>query len=131
MDYMFFITFLILFAFIFASHLLFITRPAILSMTGKNKTKKGKKTKKEKTLVEIDYLISKFKLNKNKLDYKELTIMIPLFDSFIITFVAMVIDFIPLPFFVKFIIGFVLLLGLIYAIYEIYGRHLKKKEKES
>ncbi len=57
--------------------------------------------------------------------------MIPLIDSFIITLVTMIIDLLKILFIFKMIIGFVLLLGLIYAIYEIYGRHLLKKEKEN
>ena len=124
------ITFIGIFIVIFLGHFFFITRPAILKMTGKKKIKKTKKKKKKKNLGEIEYLCNKFKLNRNKLNYKELMIMIPLIDSFIITFVTIVIDLVPGLFIFKLIIGFVLLMGLIYAIYEIYGRHLIKKEKE-
>ena len=121
-------SFSLLFLIVFLCHFFLVTRPAILKMTGKKKTKKNKK---EKPLMEIDYLCNKFKLNKSKLDYKKLMYMIPLIDSFIITLVAIIIELIPLPFIFRLIIGFILLFGLIYSLYEIYGRHLKKSEKEN
>ena len=123
------VTFLGIFIIVFLGHLFLITRPAILRMTGKKKDKKSKK-KKDKPLGEIEYLCNKFKLDRNKLNYRELLFMIPLIDSLIITFVTMVIDLVPLPFIFKLMIGFILLMGLIYALYEIYGKHLLKKEKE-
>ena len=124
------ISFGIVFIVIFLVHLLFITRPAILKITNKKETKKGRRPKRIKTLGQIDYLCKKFKLDKDKLNYKELMIMIPLIDSFIITLVTLIIDLIPLPFIINLVIGFVLLTGLIYSMYEIYGKHLLKKEKE-
>ena len=56
--------------------------------------------------------------------------MFPLINSFIITLVTLILELINIPYIFKLIIGFVLLFGLIYALYEIYGKHLKKKEKE-
>ena len=120
-------SFVLIFVFVFVGDLFFIIRPGILKIVGK---KKSKKKKKNKPIMEIEYLSSKFKLNKSKLNYKELMVMIPLINSFIITIVTLILDIIKIPYIFKLIIGFALLLGLIYAIYEIYGRHLKNKEKD-
>ena len=127
MDNRFFLAFGLIFIIVYLADLLFVIRPAILQIIGKKKIKKNKKAKQ---LIEIEYLCNKFKLNKNKLNYKEFIFMFPLINSFIITLVTMILELIKIPYIFRLIIGFVLLTGLIYALYEIYGRHLKKKEKE-
>ena len=128
MDNRYLLSFLIIFILVFLGDLFLVIRPAILQITGKKKSKKKKK--KEKQLVEIEYLCNKFKIHRSKLNYKELMFMFPLINSFIITLVTLILELIKIPYIFRLIIGFVLLTGLIYALYEIYGRHLKSKEKE-
>ena len=48
-------------------------------------------------------------------------------DAFIISFVGTFITILPVKFGWQFLIGFVLLFALIYALFEIYGRHLVNK----
>lgn len=85
------------------------------------------KRKKEKTIGEISYLIRKFHLDVRKIDYWKMILPISLINAFIISFVATVIMLFPVNMIWQLLIGFVLLFFLIYAIYEIYGRHLVKK----
>lgn len=85
------------------------------------------KQKKENKIGEIGYLVRKFQLDVRKIDYWKLLIPISLINAFIISFVATVIMLFPLDILWQLMIGFVLLFFLIYAIYEIYGRHLVKK----
>ena len=95
----------------------------------KNKgvTKKGKK-KKIKSISEIDYLKAKFKLDEKKLDKDKMIIMISFINAFIISLVSSIVMLMPFAIMWQMIIAFALLFGLIYALYEIYGRHLKRKE---
>ena len=88
-----------------------------------------KKNKKNKNIGEIDYLVSKFKLDKNKLNKNKMIIYIAIINSFIISFTSCLIMIIPLKLIWQMLIAFVLLFSLIYALYEIYGRHLKKLEE--
>ena len=95
----------------------------------KNKgvTKKGKK-KKIKSISEIDYLKAKFKLDEKKLDKDKTIIMISFINAFIISLVSSIVMLMPFAIMWQMIVAFALLFGLIYALYEIYGRHLKRKE---
>ena len=97
----------------------------------KNKgvTKKGKK-KKIKSISEIDYLKAKFKLDEKKLDKDKMIIMISFINAFIISLVSSIVMLMPFAIMWQMIIAFALLFGLIYALYEIYGRHLKRKEEK-
>jgi len=91
-------------------------------------TKKGKK-KKAKNISELDYLVSKFKLNKDKLNEEKVIIWISLINSFIIAITSSIIILLPFKLMWQMLIAFIMLFGLIYALYEIYGRHLKKMEE--
>lgn len=77
--------------------------------------------------MEINYLIFKFNLDPNKILYKPVCLYCALINGFIISGVVTIISNIKLKMMWQFLIGFVLLFGLIYAIYEIYGRILVKK----
>ena len=98
-------------------------------MTNKRKNKKGK-NKKIKNIGEIDYLIMKFKLDKKKINQNKAIFWIAIINSFIISSVSCVIMLIPLKLMWQMLIAFALLFALIYSIYEIYGRHLKKEEEK-
>lgn len=94
----------------------------------KKKTKKNKKKHKyEFNIMELSYLINKFKLDVNKMDMLYVLKWISFLDAFIISFTSAVIIIIPLGIMWQFLIGFVMVFGLIYAIYEIFGRYLVKK----
>ena len=97
---------------------------------GYEKIKKQKSKKKNKKLEEfvgLSYLIPKFKLDINKMNLNYVFFMVSLIDAFIISFVFVVITIIPWDMGFSMLLGFVLLFGLIYALYEILGRVLVKK----
>ena len=91
------------------------------------KQKKKKKNKKLEDFVGLSYLIPKFKLDINKMNLNYVFFMVSLIDAFIISFVFMVVTIIPWNVGFSMLLGFVLLFGLIYALYEIFGRILVKK----
>lgn len=91
------------------------------------KQKKKKKNKKLEEFVGLSYLIPKFKLDINKMNLNYVFFMVSLIDAFIISFVFVVITIIPWDMGFSMLLGFVLLFGLIYALYEILGRGLVKK----
>ena len=88
---------------------------------------KGTKKKNKDDIMEISYLIGKFKLDKSKVLYKPVALWCALLNGFIISFVSTIICNIKLHLMWQLLIGFVLLFALIYSVYEIYGRHLVKK----
>ena len=91
------------------------------------KNKKNKKNK-EKYLFSVRYLMAKFKLSKELLIQNKMAFIYSLIDAFIITIVFMIIELIDLPFYIQILIGCALLFGLIYAMYELLGRYLERKE---
>ena len=91
------------------------------------KQKKKKKNKKLEDFVGLSYLIPKFKLDINKMNLNYVFFMVSLINAFIISFVFVVITIIPWDMGFSMLLGFVLLFGLIYALYEILGRGLVKK----
>ena len=78
-------------------------------------------------IMEFSYLIYKFKLDKNKVLYKPMGLYCALINGFIISGVVTIISNIKVKMIWQLLIGFVLLFGLIYSVYEIYGRILVKK----
>ena len=89
--------------------------------------KKGKKRKSFRITSEGNYLIRRFNLDETKINIKQLDFHISLINGFIISFVSVTISIFNNSILLEFLIGFVLLFLLIYAIYEIYGRILVKK----
>ncbi len=81
------------------------------------------KKKKYKSIGELNYLILKFHLDKEKLPIRKMLLPISLLDAFIMAFTASFITILPINMIWQLLIGFVLLFALIYALYEIYGRH--------
>ena len=104
-----------------------ISKRKLNLIKNKGVTKKGKK-KKIKSISEIDYLKAKFKLDEKKLDKDKMIIMISLINAFIISLVSSIVMLMPFAIMWQMIVAFALLFGLIYSLYEIYGRHLKRKE---
>ncbi len=87
------------------------------------KIKKGKYNK----IGEINYLILKFKLDPQKINYKSTSLMVSILDALIIASTCVIIFLIPVALIWQMVIGFVLLFALIYSVYEIYGRSLVRK----
>ncbi len=77
--------------------------------------------------IGVSYLVNKFRLNKAKVNLKKLINQLTVINSFIIAFVSTFICMLPMKLFWQLGLGFILLLILIYALYEIYGRRLHKK----
>lgn len=90
---------------------------------------KGKGKRKKEDIMEINYLVGKFNLDKSKLHYKPISMWCSLINAFIMSLVATVVYNIKLHMAWQLLIAFVLLFALIYSLYEIYGRHLVKKER--
>lgn len=85
------------------------------------------KFKNKKQIGEVKYLVNKFNLDEKKLQIRKMLLWISILDAFIISFVGTFISILPVKFGWQFLIGFVLLFALIYALFEIYGRHLVNK----
>lgn len=85
------------------------------------------KKKKYDTIGELNYVIKKFKLNKKRINYKKEILSVSLLDSFIIASVGTFVTSLDIAIFLQLGLGFLLLLALIYSLYEIYGRHLVNK----
>lgn len=88
-----------------------------------------RKVKKNKTdsIGELNYVIKKFKLDKKRINYKKEIRMVSFLDSFIIASVGTFVTSLEIAIFLQLGLGFLLLLALIYALFEIYGRHLVRK----
>ena len=99
----------------------------------KNKDKKANKDKKVKKERPFKYtnegklMIIRYNLDEKKVDYKELLKWTSFCNAFIISLTSTIICNIPLKMYYQLAIGFVILFGLIYSIFEIIGRHLNKK----
>lgn len=118
------ILFFILLLVVFFVDYLFIKRKYYKNITGK---KKGKKKTKDNELIELSYLVAKFNLDKTKLPLSKLLLVISLFNAFIISLVAVVVIIIDINIILQLIIGFILLMALIYSMYELLGRYLVGK----
>lgn len=91
------------------------------------KQKKKKRVKKLENFIGLSYLIPKFNLDVAKIDLNYLFIVVSFIDAFIISFVFFVITLIEWDVGFSMLLGFVLLFGLIYSLYELLGRALVKK----
>lgn len=110
--------------------LLFLVNYFLVFKNGYNNIKKQKKKKKNKKIedfIGLSYLIPKFNLDVNKLNLNYVFIMVSLMDAFIISVVFFVIISISWDIGFSLLLGFVLLFGLIYSLYELFGRSLVKK----
>lgn len=85
------------------------------------------KKKKNFNSLEMRYLTSSFKLLPEDLIKKSYLLIVSIIDSFIIALVFFIIEMINLNYVFRMMIGFVLLIALIYSLYSIYGRILEKR----
>lgn len=88
---------------------------------------KKKKIKKNNELTELSYLIAKFNLDKSKLPLNSLVLVISIINAFIISLVATLVLMVRTYIVLQLLLGFVLLIALIYAIYELLGRYLERR----
>lgn len=96
----------------------------------KYKVMAGKKTKirkKEVNMMELQYLQARFQLDLFKVDLEYAIKWFAFINSFIIAFTSSVIILLPWNMIFQLMLGFVILLGLIYALYELLGRLFVKK----
>lgn len=89
--------------------------------------KKGKKEKKFKYTNEGKLMIIRYNLDEKKVDYQELLKWTSFGNALVISLTCTIISNIPLAMYFQLAIGFIILFGLIYSIFEIIGRHLNKK----
>lgn len=115
------ILFLIILVIVFLLDYVFVKKKYLKRLNVKKKNKK-----KNNELTEIAYLVGKFKLNKKELPMNKLLLGISFINGFIISFVAIVVLLINIHIIFQLIIGFILLLALIYSLYELIGRYLVK-----
>lgn len=92
-----------------------------------NKQKKKKKNKKLEEFIGLSYLIPRFNLDMSKINLNYLFVWVSLINAFIIALVFMIVYLIPWKFGFSMLLGFVLLFGLIYSLYELFGRILVRK----
>ena len=87
-----------------------------------------KKKKKIAKLTSMDlYILKRFSIEESKISLKTLNFHVSIIDAFIIAFVSTTLDITDFHIGIKFLISFALLFSLIYSLYEIYGRRLKKR----
>ena len=89
--------------------------------------KKRKTYKDGKKQTEINYLVKKFKLDLRVTKYNTVKWAVTLTNSFIIASTFVLVNNVP-SFTLSLIIGFITMIILVYVIYEILGRSLKRKE---
>ena len=87
----------------------------------------GKVVQEVKYTNEGKLMIIRYNLDEKKVDYQELLRWTSFCNAFIISLTSTIICNIPLKMYYQLAIGFVILFGLIYSIFEIVGRHLNKK----
>ncbi len=89
--------------------------------------KKNKLEKFEKSMY-VNFLVSISKINIKNINMKKLAHVLALSNSFIISFTVFVIEYID-KFILKLLVGFVLIIPLLYITYFIIGKIYKGKEK--
>ena len=82
-----------------------------------------------KKMSDVTYITTKFKLDKRKTDYNTLKWYINFINPLIISTTFVVISNID-SFIMSLLVGFIVMLLLMYSLYEIIGRILKKKEND-
>ncbi len=88
-----------------------------------DKLKKEKYTK----ITELGFLVRLNNLDKKKMNYKKCLNGVALINAFIIAFTITFIDAINLKIYLCLPIAFIMMFGMIYLFYTLYGKHLAKK----
>lgn len=89
-----------------------------------------KKTKlnKKKVPIELNYLISIYKIDVKKIDYKKFVWIYNLINAFIIATIYIIVVYLVKNLILQIIIGMILLILLIIICYGLLGRYYQKKE---
>ena len=87
----------------------------------------GLKKKKIKNSMQVQLILARTRLKKKDLNEKSVGIIICLLDAIIISTAGTIATAIHLNYVWQILIGFALLMGLIYSLYDIVGRILKRK----
>ena len=88
----------------------------------------SKKIKESREQIEINYLINRFKLNMKITKYKTIKLIVYILNSFIIAVTFTIIVNLKYKYAYKLMIAFIVMFILIYSLYEIVGRILKRRE---
>lgn len=88
--------------------------------------RKSKKDKRRKKPVEVNYLIGKYNLDLEKLNYKKLLNIISAVSAFDISLTVTIVSLLE-SFYFQLLIGFILIVLLILTSYDIVGRIYEKK----
>lgn len=99
----------------------------ILKRPYKNGNKKKKKKNSLKDFIGLSYVIPRFDLDEKKIEVNYAFILISLVNALIISLTSVIVYIIPWALAFKMLLGFVLLFGFIYAMYELLGRWFVKK----
>ena len=91
-----------------------------------NKAKKNR----EKLPVEIKYIIKKYKIDLDKINYNQLLQVMALVSSFDIALIAFVMSLIP-NFGIELLVGVLLFVPVIILSYSLIGKRYRKKMKEN
>lgn len=91
------------------------------------KQKKKKKLKKIEDFLGFSYLIPKYKLDVSKVNLDAMFLVLSGVNAFIIAVVFICVTLIDWDIAFSIMLGFVLIFGLIYGMYEILGKILRKK----
>lgn len=117
-----FVLFLMSFVFVFLIYQIFLVDPA----KRRARDKKKNKDREKKELVEIKYLVKKYKLDLNKVSYNQLLQIVALVSSFDISLVVSIIMALD-NFIMEIVIGFVSTLVIIMMSYHLVYLFYKKK----
>lgn len=104
----------------------FVLKPKFKMIVGKKKNKKNKNIQ----ISELQLMKARHNIDMDKLNLKNVIIVIAIINAFIMAFTATVLMLIPLAMIWQLLIGFVVLMALIYALYELYARYLERKGSE-
>ena len=117
----------IIVAAIFFAIIIAVRYISYMAKVDKIEKKKTNKKGKEVAIIEVQYLYFKYKIVRERLYNNKFAILFSVINAFIICCTFIFISIIPLHFMFQVLIGFVMLMGLIYSIYGIVGNILSKR----
>ena len=91
---------------------------------------RGLKCHKIKSSMQVEFILKRQNLKKSDINEKSIGLIICILDPLIISISGVVASSFDLNYLWQILIGFALLMGLIYSLYEILGRIIKRKCKK-
>ncbi len=92
--------------------------------------KKRKLYKEGKNTLEVNYIVNKFKLDMRKIKYKELKWTLTFINPLIMSLTFIIVINIKNTL-LSLLLGFIIMIILIYSVYEIIGRYFKKRGEKN